>query len=62
MRKFLLIVAGLSIFGALWRTEAEEDGSDVALSPFLAALVIEAAILLLTRKRNDLLSEGGPVR
>ncbi len=60
MRKFLLIVAGLSIFGALWHAEAEEDGRDVALSPFLAALVIEAAILLLTRKRNNLLSEGGP--
>lgn len=61
MRKFLLIVAGLSIFGALWRAEAEEDGRDVALSPFLAALTIEAVILLLTRKRNSLLSEGGPV-
>lgn len=61
MRKFLLIVAELSIFGALWKAEAEEDGEAVALSPFLAALAIEAAILLLTRKRSDLLSEGGPV-
>jgi hypothetical protein len=61
MRKFLLIVAGLSIFCALWKAEAEEDGTAVALSPFLAALTIEAVILLLTRKRNNLLSEGGPV-
>jgi hypothetical protein len=61
VRKFLLIVAGLSIFGAMWHAEAEEDGPAIALSPFLAALAIEAAILLLTRKGNDLLSEGGPV-
>lgn len=61
MRKLLLIVAGLSIFGALWKAEAEEDGAGVALSPFLAALAIEAAILILTRKRNTLLSEGGPI-
>lgn len=61
MRKLLLIVAGLSIFGALWKAEAEEDGAGVALSPFLAGLAIEAAILILTRRRNTLLSEGGPV-
>jgi hypothetical protein len=61
MRKLLLIVAGLTIFGALWKWESEEDGGDVALSPFLAAFALEAAILLLSRKRNALLSEGGPV-
>lgn len=62
MRKFLLVVAGLSIFGALGKAEAEEDGAAIARSPFLAALAIKGAILLLPRERNNLLNEGGPVR
>ena len=58
MRKLLLILAGIFAFAALWKTEAEEDGIGIAASPFLAALVLDAAILLLSRKRNTLLSDG----
>ena len=61
MRKLLLIVAGLFAFGALWKAEAEEDGVSVALSPFLAALIIEAGIFLMRRKQNTLLGRGDPI-
>ena len=52
MRKVLMILTGICAFAALWKEEAEEDGTAIALSPFLGALAIEAAILLLTCKRN----------
>ena len=58
MRKILLIATGLCAFAVLWKEEAEEDGTAIALSPFLGALAIEAAILLLTRKRNTLIGSN----
>jgi hypothetical protein len=51
MRQLLLIAAGICLFGALWKKEAEEDGLAVALSPLLAALAFEAAAMLLRRER-----------
>jgi len=56
MRKLLLIGLGLSVLGALWKVEEEEDGMAVALSPFLAALAIEAGIFLLRRHQNSFLT------
>ncbi len=53
MRKPLLIGLGL---GALWRVEEEEDGPVIALSPFPAALPIEAGIFLLRHRQGSLLS------
>jgi len=58
MRQLLLILAGVFAFVALWKKEADEDGIAIAASPFLAALAIDAAILLLSRKRNTLLSDS----
>jgi len=55
MRKLLLLGIGLCAFGALWKAEEEEDGAAVALSPFLAALAIEAGIFLLRRHQSGLL-------
>lgn len=55
MRKLLMIGLGLCAVGALWRAEEEEDGTVVALSPFLAALAIEAGIFLLRRHQGALL-------
>ena len=55
MRKLLLIGLGLCTLGALWRVEQEEDGTVVALSPFLAALALEAGIFMLRRHQNQLL-------
>ena len=55
MRKFLLVGLGLCLFGALWRVEEEEDGAAVALSPFLAALALEAGIFMLRRHQGSLL-------
>ena len=46
MRKLLMIGLGLCAAGALWKVEEEEDGAMVALSPFLAALAIEAGIFM----------------
>ena len=60
MQKMLLVGLGLCAFGALWRAEEEEDGMAIALSPFLAALAIEAGIFLLRRHQGSLL--GSPVR
>jgi hypothetical protein len=57
MRKLLLIGLGLCAVGALWRAEEEEDGMTVALSPFLAALALEAGIFLLRRHQNQLLAK-----
>ncbi|MDB5733881.1 MAG: hypothetical protein JWN16_518 [Alphaproteobacteria bacterium] len=55
MRKLLMIGLGLCAVGALWRVEEEEDGAAVALSPFLAALAIEAGIFMLRRHQGSLL-------
>lgn len=58
MRKLLLAGLGLCLFGALWRVEEEEDGVVVALSPFLAALALEAGIFLLRRHQAPLLADS----
>jgi hypothetical protein len=55
MRKLLIIGLGLCAVGALWKAEEEEDGTVVALSPFLAALAIEAGIFMLRRHQGSLL-------
>jgi hypothetical protein len=55
MRKLLLIGLGLCAMGALWKAEQEEDGTVVALSPFLAALALEAGIFMLRRHQSQLL-------
>jgi hypothetical protein len=60
MRKLLLVGLGLCAVGALWRAEEEEDGAVVALSPFLAALAIEAGIFLLRRHQGSLLGTVRP--
>jgi hypothetical protein len=60
MRKLLLVGMGLCLFGALWRAEEEEDGMAVALSPFLAALALEAGIFLLRRHQTSLLGASRP--
>ena len=56
MRKLLLIGLGLCTLGALWKVEQEEDGTIVALSPFLAALALETGIFMLRRHQNQLLT------
>jgi hypothetical protein len=60
MRKMLMIGLGLCALGALWKAEEEEDGAAIALSPFLAALAIEAGIFLLRRHQGGLLSAVRP--
>ena len=55
MRKLRLIGLGLCVAGALWKAEEEEDGVAVAISPFLAALALEAGIFLLRRHQGSLL-------
>ena len=60
MRKLLMIGLGLCAVGALWKVEEEEDGTAVALSPFLAALAIEAGIFLLRRHQGGLLGQVRP--
>jgi len=55
MRKLLLVGIGLCAVGALWKAEEEEDGMAIAMSPFLAALAIEAGIFLLRRHQGALL-------
>lgn len=62
MRKLLMIGLGLCALGALWKVEEEEDGVAVALSPFLAALAIEAGIFLLRRHQGGLLGSVRPYR
>lgn len=57
MRKLLMIGLGLCALGALWKAEEEEDGAAIALSPFLAALAIEAGIFLLRRHQGQLLMQ-----
>jgi hypothetical protein len=60
LRKLLLAGLGLCVLGALWKAEEEEDGAVVALSPFLAALALEAGIFLLRRHQGVLLGQGRP--
>lgn len=60
MRRLLLLGLGLCIAGAMWKAEEEEDGRAVALSPFLAALAIEAGIFMLRRHQGSLLCAAGP--
>ena len=55
MRKFLLIGLGLCLLGSLWKAEEEKEGAAVALSPFLAALALEAGLFLLRRHQGSLL-------
>ena len=59
MRKLLLLGLGLCAVGAWWKVEDEEDGPIVALSPFLAALAIEAGIFMLRRHQGSLLGDLG---
>ena len=56
MRRLLWLGLGLCAIASLWKFEAEEDGPAVALSPFLAALALEAGIFLLRRHQNQLLA------
>ena len=62
MRKLLLAGLALCALGAWWRVEEEEDGAAVALSPFLAALALEAGIFLLRRHQGALLGSVRPIR
>ena len=55
MRKLLMIGLGLCVIGVLWKAEEEEDNAAVAVSPFLAALALEAGIFLLRRHQVSLL-------
>src|SRR5690349_9820380 len=55
MRKLLLIGLGLCALGAMWKAEEEEKDMAVAMSPFLAALALEAGIFLLRRHQGSLL-------
>jgi len=55
MHKLIMIGLGLCAVGALWRAEEEEDGTAIAMSPFLAALAIEAGIFFLRRHQGTLL-------
>jgi hypothetical protein len=56
MGKLLWIGLRFCTIGALWRAEQEEDGTVVALSPFPAALALEAGIFMLCRHQNQLLT------
>ncbi|HSM97096.1 MAG TPA: hypothetical protein VLT91_13695 [Rhizomicrobium sp.] len=51
MRKLMWIGLGLAALAAVWKFEEEEDGTAIALSPFLAALAI--AILVPRRRPLD---------
>lgn len=55
MRKLLMIGLGLCALGAMWKAEEEEEGTIIALSPFLAALGIEIGIFMLRRHQGSLL-------
>ncbi len=60
MQRFLLAGLALCAIGALWKVEEEEDGIAVAMTPFLAALALEAGIFLLPRHQNSLLGKTYP--
>ena len=57
MQRLMLIGLGLCAIGALWKAEEEEDGVVVVLSPFLAALALEAGIFMLRRHQGMLLTK-----
>jgi len=59
MRMLLLAALGLCTLGALWKFEEAEDGPVVAISPFIAALALEAGIFLLRRHQSRLLLADG---
>ena len=59
MRRLMVFGLGLCALGAIWKFEEEEDGAVIALSPFLAALAIEAGIFLLRRHQGSLLNIRG---
>ena len=59
MRKLLMVGLGLCALGAVWRFEEEEDGLAISLSPFMAALALEAGIFLLRRHQGALLAKSG---
>jgi hypothetical protein len=52
MRKVVWAILGITALAAVWKFEEDEDGTAVALSPFLAALAI--AILVPRRRDADL--------
>jgi hypothetical protein len=52
MRKFILTALGLYVLGAIWKFEKDEDGTFIALSPFVAAI----GLLLLTRRAEEALN------
>ncbi|HEY7978966.1 MAG TPA: hypothetical protein VID67_12305 [Rhizomicrobium sp.] len=52
MRKLVWAILGITALTAVWKFEEEEDGTAVALAPFLAALAI--AILVPRRRDRDL--------
>lgn len=56
MRRLMVLGLALCTLGAIWKFEEEEDGAVIALSPFLAALAIEAGIFLLRRHQGSLLN------
>lgn len=58
MRRIVLLGLGLCALGAVWKMEEEEDGMAVAMSPFLAALAIEAGIFFLRHHQGVLLGES----
>lgn len=60
MRKVIMIGLGLCALGAVWKTEEEQDGMAIAMSPFLAALAIEAGIFFLRRHQGSLLGATYP--
>ena len=49
MRKRVWAILGITALAAVWKFEEEEDGTAIALSPFLAAL----AIAILVPRRRD---------
>ncbi len=62
MRRLMVFGLALCALGAIWKFEEEEDGAVIALSPFLAALAIEAGIFMLRRHQGSLLSIGNQHR
>lgn len=56
MRKIILAALGLYALGAVWKFEKDEDGTLIAISPFVAAI----GLLLLTRRAEEAL--GGRLR
>jgi len=49
MQKVILAALGLYALGAVWKFEKDNDGTLIALSPFIAAV----GLLLLSRKVQE---------